>query len=236
MTGDAVVLPRPLMLAHQTEADAQRPMSRRRSTRHATLDSDDDDSRLASGTLDTGPDESDDDQMLTRAAIKARATQPIESRPVVSRRKTCGAVSTSASVRNAGARLGFDLQGSLAALSQWSDAAADQDEGIKRFDPKDVRCDDPYPPRCDTLRHIEETGLRVGAALSLDDDALLAMLRQPPKLVRHLRTRDGFRRFFTGISESRMRRLLTAAFKNEPEEEARRRLEKRLALLSDVMI
>lgn len=236
-TGDAVVLPRPLMLVRQAEANAQRPWSRRKSTRHATLDSDDDHCTPAFGLLETGPDESDDDdQMLTRAAIKARASQPVEARPVASRRKTCGDISATVSVRNAGARLGFDLQGSLAALSQWSDAAADKDDGIRRFDPKDVRCDDASPPGCDTLRHIEEAGSRIGAALSLDDDALLAMLRQPPKLVRHLRTREGFRRFFTGIPESRMRRLLTAAFENEPEDEARRRLEKRLALLSDVMV
>ena len=53
--------------------------------------------------------------------------------------------------------------------------------------------------------------------------------------MRHLRTRDGFRRFFTGVPRARMAQLLTEAFAGQPPEEAAARREKRLALLADVL-
>ena len=64
---------------------------------------------------------------------------------------------------------------------------------------------------------------------------VVALLAQPPKHVRHLRTRDGFRRFFTGVPRARMAQLLTEAFAGQPPEEAAARREKRLALLADVL-
>ena len=76
---------------------------------------------------------------------------------------------------------------------------------------------------------------REGAANRLADADVVALLAQPPKHVRHLRTRDGFRRFFTGVPRARMAALLTQAFAGQPPEEAAARREKRLALLADVL-
>ena len=76
---------------------------------------------------------------------------------------------------------------------------------------------------------------REGAANRLADADVVALLAQPPKHVRHLRTRDGFRRFFTGVPRARMAALLTAAFAGQPPDEAAARREKRLALLADVL-
>ena len=76
---------------------------------------------------------------------------------------------------------------------------------------------------------------REGAANRLADADVVALLAQPPKHVRHLRTRDGFRRFFTGVSRARMAALLTQAFAGQPPDEAAARREKRLALLADVL-
>jgi len=76
---------------------------------------------------------------------------------------------------------------------------------------------------------------REGAANRLADADVVALLAQPPKHVRHLRTRDGFRRFFTGVSRARMAQLLTEAFAGQPPDEAAARREKRLALLADVL-
>jgi hypothetical protein len=76
---------------------------------------------------------------------------------------------------------------------------------------------------------------REGAANRLADADVVALLAQPPKHVRHLRTRDGFRRFFTGVPRTRMAKLLTEAFAGQPPDEAAARREKRLALLADVL-
>ncbi|KAH8065327.1 hypothetical protein JL721_8286 [Aureococcus anophagefferens] len=76
----------------------------------------------------------------------------------------------------------------------------------------------------------------LGAATRLDDDTVVGMLKQPPKAVRHLRTRDGFRKFFSGMPRGRMEALLTAAFADQPVEEATARLHKRLQLLDDLLV
>ncbi|EGB03572.1 hypothetical protein AURANDRAFT_67916 [Aureococcus anophagefferens] len=76
----------------------------------------------------------------------------------------------------------------------------------------------------------------LGAATRLDDDTVVGMLKQPPKGVRHLRTRDGFRKFFSGMPRGRMEALLTAAFADQPAEEATARLHKRLQLLDDLLV
>ena len=51
---------------------------------------------------------------------------------------------------------------------------------------------------------------REGAANRLADADVIALLAQPPKHVRHLRTRDGFRRFFTGVPRARICLLYTS--------------------------
>lgn len=283
-------LPQPVMFGSEDPQGIRRrrrPVSRRRSRRRRLVieESDDDEEdeipTPAFGILEMAPpstnsaDENlarccrsgdlgkrkdDDDQIasLTRSAIKARAAarrchldiQEVEDYPA-----------SPAKPRASASHVGsFDLKRSLAALSQWSDAAADADDGAVRFDscalrtqqrpfpaenriknPPDDENDgnndvDKKPANLAEKADIRRGGVPIGAALSLDDQTLIAMLRQPPKAVRHLRTRDGFVRFFTGISKLHMQSLLRTAFENEPKEEARRRFEKRMELLSNVMV
>ncbi|KAJ1462255.1 hypothetical protein M885DRAFT_506422 [Pelagophyceae sp. CCMP2097] len=312
--GDAapdMVLPEPVFLpdAERARTLVERPSSRRTSRRRAFCDDSEDDNEETPGAFahnraaDSAPrpphrppagaaaawqpsaeseDEgSDGDAPPTRAAIKAQvaANAARPPRPPTDRaapgRKSAAA-----------AKIGFDLAGSLAALTTWSDAAADDDDGAVRFaraatpasaqgsrpstassfvdaPVNDAPANDAHDARraarradgargasqgADSARGAVESGAerqpRVAAAArageagragSLDDAALVAMLRQPPKAVRHLRTRDGFRAFFAGVSTRRMQNLLEAAFHDQPEADRARRLQKRLALLEGVL-
>lgn len=69
-----------------------------------------------------------------------------------------------------------------------------------------------------------------GPAVSMSDEELVTMLRQKPKHVPQLGTRQGFRRFFAGIESSRMRHLLETAL-GSGSEGARTRIEKRMGLM-----
>jgi len=75
-----------------------------------------------------------------------------------------------------------------------------------------------------------------GEALLLDDTFLVDMLRKPPKHVPQLRTRDGFRQFFAGMSVARMEFLLCQAYADREPEEAEKRVKKRMALVLDVLV
>ena len=69
----------------------------------------------------------------------------------------------------------------------------------------------------------------------MEDGALVDMLKLPPKHVPRLRTRECFRRFFKGVAEPRMRRLLEAAYDDREPEEQQKRVDKRIALVLDVL-
>ena len=61
------------------------------------------------------------------------------------------------------------------------------------------------------------------------------MLRQKPKNVPQLHSRDAFRRFFGGMPSDRMRRLLRQAYSELPQEEREEKVDKRLELLQGVL-
>jgi len=75
-----------------------------------------------------------------------------------------------------------------------------------------------------------------GEACSMPDESLVEMLKQPPKHVPRLRTREGFRRYFRGVSETRMRSLLSAAYNDREPQEREKRTDKRIELLRDVLV
>jgi len=263
-----LTLPVPLMLPEEKSQRAPRPVSRRQqATSHSHRRrqkqlQDDDEDKLPPSSFrrqnykdeEDDDDSEDDTAIVMRSAIKARSAQRSakNDRPQSGRRPKQRQHSVKSdeehgvsSTKGASTRLGFDLAGSLAALSQWSEAAADRDDGAVPFQPSVVLGGDSNhletkksvtPPQ---QKNRTSSALPLGAAVTIDDDTLIVMLRQPPKAVRHLRTRDGFRRFFSGISERRMRHLLTAAFfldAAEPDDDAKRRFDKRMALLSDVVV
>ena len=75
-----------------------------------------------------------------------------------------------------------------------------------------------------------------GAAKDLTDEALILMLRQPPKSIPLLRTKTGFQDFFRGTSSVRMKQLLTAAYSNMNELDREQKVKKRMELLVDVLV
>jgi hypothetical protein len=71
----------------------------------------------------------------------------------------------------------------------------------------------------------------VGDGVALADGELIALLRQKPKNVPQLHSRDSFRRFLRGIPRSRLAALLRAAYADLPRGEAEDKVAKRCDLL-----
>jgi hypothetical protein len=76
-----------------------------------------------------------------------------------------------------------------------------------------------------------KSALREGEGQRMSDSELVSLLQKKPKLVAFLRTRSSFRKFFRGMPEERMRRLLVEAYSGLGEEECERRVEKRMKLM-----
>ena len=75
-----------------------------------------------------------------------------------------------------------------------------------------------------------------GLAIGMSDEALEGMLRQHPRTVPELRTKESFRRFFQGMAEKRMSRLLRSAYEGTlPANEVDRKVKKRLRLVGDML-
>ena len=75
----------------------------------------------------------------------------------------------------------------------------------------------------------------VGEGLAVPDKDLIELLRQRPKQVPLLRSRDSFRKYFRGIGKSRMESLLNAAYSTLEPADREDKVSKRLALLEGVM-
>ncbi len=69
----------------------------------------------------------------------------------------------------------------------------------------------------------------------MSDAELLHMLRQNPKNVPQLHSRDSFRKFFAGIALKRMAGLLEQAYADLPKEEREEKVQKRLELMSGLL-
>lgn len=97
----------------------------------------------------------------------------------------------------------------------------------------------PSPKRSDSTdgssRPTSSAAGGEGEAITMTDEALVEMLRLPPKHVPRLRTREGFRRFFSGMSETRMTALLMAAYDDREPAEQFKRVNKRISLVTDVL-
>jgi hypothetical protein len=74
-----------------------------------------------------------------------------------------------------------------------------------------------------------------GAANAMTDAMLVELLRQPPKHVKQLRTRDAYRKFFSGMSRARIARLLETAYDALEPADAAAKVAKRLSLVVDVL-
>ncbi len=74
-----------------------------------------------------------------------------------------------------------------------------------------------------------------GEGVTISDKILIEMLRQRPKQVPMLRSRESFRRFFQGIGRSRMETLLHAAYSGLEASDREDKVSKRLVLLDGVL-
>ena len=70
-------------------------------------------------------------------------------------------------------------------------------------------------------------------ATTLSDKEIVHLLRKKPKHVPHLRTRQGYRRFFSAVPKARMQRLLSAAYADLSQKDRRKKVSKRMALLGN---
>ena len=134
------------------------------------------------------------------------------------------------------------------------DDAVDADNGGKNkvHSPSTGSTVDPNSPKCtddnDSVHSQDEHGLPVkelenfeskqwasrmtiGPGIERNDDDLVELLKVKPKRVPELRTHDGFQKFFSGMSEKRMRRLLEMAFENLPKNVSRKKIKRRMALM-----
>ena len=75
-----------------------------------------------------------------------------------------------------------------------------------------------------------------GAANGITDDYLVTMLREKPKHVKVLQTKDAFQRFFSGISRRRMELLLREAYAENYSSDVEAKVAKRMALMEGWMI
>jgi hypothetical protein len=68
----------------------------------------------------------------------------------------------------------------------------------------------------------------------MTDGFLVEILRKRPKDVENLRTREGFKQFFTGTPKKRMEMLLMSAFENFEDRDDR--IRRRMGLVAHVLL
>ena len=85
--------------------------------------------------------------------------------------------------------------------------------------------------------HIaNELSAITGKANSLTDKELIRILKLPPKSVPEIKTKSNFQKFFRGIAQERLRRLLEKAYEDQQTAEERTsRVEKRLSLMEGLL-
>ena len=85
---------------------------------------------------------------------------------------------------------------------------------------------------CDTH---EEIPYPKGHANSMSDKELIALLKQQPKDVPEMRTRESFRRFFARMKKDRFEYLLRAANADKSTKDGDKKVAKRMALTADIL-
>ena len=84
---------------------------------------------------------------------------------------------------------------------------------------------------CGTFSELPTRRPKEGEGMCMSDLSLISLLRKKPKLVTFLRTRSGFREFFLGVPQDRMRRLLTEAYSGLEEGERERKVGRRMRVV-----
>merc|ERR1711865_59275 len=82
---------------------------------------------------------------------------------------------------------------------------------------------------------LSTSGEVLGASNFQTDEELVHLLRQKPKNVPELRTRESFRRFFAGMERSRLQNLLETSYDKLAPEDRTKKVLKRLKLVEDIL-
>lgn len=87
-----------------------------------------------------------------------------------------------------------------------------------------------------TTAAMPTTGALPGVAVGMSDEKLKGMLKQQPRTVPELRTKESFRVFFQGMQAKRMDRLLRGAYEESlPADQVDKKVKKRLGLVGDIL-
>jgi len=78
-------------------------------------------------------------------------------------------------------------------------------------------------------------GQVLGEANFQTDEELVDLLRQKPKNVPVMRTKESFRRFFAGMKKNRLKALLEESYDTLAGEERAKKVQKRLSLVADIL-
>ena len=149
----------------------------------------------------------------------------------------------------AGMQLGFDLRGSLANISTWlGDDDDEDDDKIEKNTPVALTREALHQ-QCQAVVCSEESSnnssddaaahgieLEKGPANMMTDKELIGLLKQQPKDVPEMKTRESFRRFFARMKKDRMEFLLRAANIERSTKEGEKKVNKRLALVKDILL
>eukprot|EP00752_Nemacystus_decipiens_P003028 g2808.t1 len=100
----------------------------------------------------------------------------------------------------------------------------------------DVRSDRRMPSSSKHSTGSAAASILPGAAVGMSDEKLQGMLKQQPRMVPELRTKESFREFFQGMEAERMSRLLRGAYEgNLPADQVDKKVKKRLGLVGDML-
>ena len=159
----------------------------------------------------------------------------------------------------AGMQLGFDLRGSLANISTWIEESDDEDNSSagsgdrggcasKAAASSALLSREALLQQCQAAvggaQESDEAASDIerdipyekGPANAMSDKELIGLLKQQPKDVPQMRTRESFRRFFARMKKDRMEFLLRAANVHKETKDADKKVAKRLSLVSDVLL
>ena len=174
-------------------------------------------------------------------------------------RKKVGGVGGATTTFNdkAGMQLGFDLRGSLANITTWIDKS-DSEEGEEEQQQvekerrrakgvvmskerlvqtvKDVVVGDDDVGDADGELEEDNIPYERGPANDMTDKELIVLLKQQPKDVPVMRTRESFRRFFARMKRDRMEYILRAANAEKKSGQADKKVAKRMALMEDCLV
>jgi hypothetical protein len=159
----------------------------------------------------------------------------------------------------AGMQLGFDLRGSLANITTWIDEGSEEGEereggdemvakGMERGGDKGIMSKESLVAQVQDVvvgeddlagdEGLEEDHIPYerGAANDMTDKELIRLLKQQPKDVPVMRTRESFRRFFARMKRDRMEYVLRAANAGKDNGAADKKVAKRMALMDDCLV